>query len=182
MTRRFNGGLDSFESSPYVTLSRGASSASSLVTPTRRLLPGSAWFPFATVIFTLPTPPHTASWYARRSLHLSSFAEFSRGHTYDQTATSRLLCSQRPASSGSGPTSSPPPSQSTGQGPERSPSSAGGRPRRSAARATSARRRYRHRQSLPLGLCWFHHRRRFLLDSRVSGSYGWPESHCRLPA
>ena len=35
------GGLDSFESSPYVTLSRGASSASSLVTPTRGLLPGS---------------------------------------------------------------------------------------------------------------------------------------------
>ena len=32
---RFNGGLDSFESSPYQTLSRGAFSASSLVTPTR---------------------------------------------------------------------------------------------------------------------------------------------------
>jgi hypothetical protein len=31
----FNGGLDSFESSPYVTLSRGAFSAPSLVTPTR---------------------------------------------------------------------------------------------------------------------------------------------------
>src|SRR5262245_4313805 len=30
-----NGGLDSLESSPYVTLSRGAFSASSLVTPTR---------------------------------------------------------------------------------------------------------------------------------------------------
>src|SRR5262245_28102918 len=30
-----NGGLDSWESSPYVTLSRGAFSASSLVTPTR---------------------------------------------------------------------------------------------------------------------------------------------------
>ena len=32
---RFNGGLDSFESSPYQTLSRGALSAPSLVTPTR---------------------------------------------------------------------------------------------------------------------------------------------------
>ena len=32
---RFNGGLDSFESSPYPTLSRGAFSAPSLVTPTR---------------------------------------------------------------------------------------------------------------------------------------------------
>ena len=31
----FNGGLDSFESSPYQTLSRGAFSAPSLVTPTR---------------------------------------------------------------------------------------------------------------------------------------------------
>jgi NAD(P)-dependent dehydrogenase (short-subunit alcohol dehydrogenase family) len=34
-TRRVSGGLDSFESSPYVTLSRGAFSASSLVTPIR---------------------------------------------------------------------------------------------------------------------------------------------------
>jgi hypothetical protein len=32
---RFNGGFDSFESSPYQTLSRGALSAPSLVTPTR---------------------------------------------------------------------------------------------------------------------------------------------------
>src|SRR5262245_6674943 len=52
-----NGGLDSLESSPYVTLSRGAFSASSLVTPTRRPRPGVAWFPFATVILSLPTPP-----------------------------------------------------------------------------------------------------------------------------
>src|SRR6516164_8709055 len=36
-----NGGLDSLESSPDVTLSRGGFSASSLATPTRRLLPGS---------------------------------------------------------------------------------------------------------------------------------------------
>jgi hypothetical protein len=34
-TRRFTGGPDSFESSPYVTLSRGGFSAPSLVTPTR---------------------------------------------------------------------------------------------------------------------------------------------------
>jgi hypothetical protein len=33
VTRRFNGGLDSFESSPFATLSRGALSSSSLVTP-----------------------------------------------------------------------------------------------------------------------------------------------------
>ena len=34
-TRRFDGGADFFESSPYETLSRGAFSAPSLVTPTR---------------------------------------------------------------------------------------------------------------------------------------------------
>ena len=58
-----NGGLDSLESSPDVTLSRGAFSASSLVTPTRGPLPGSAWFPFATVLgdLSLPPPPHTAA-------------------------------------------------------------------------------------------------------------------------
>src|SRR5215470_2856997 len=57
-----NGGLDSWESSPYVTLSRGAFSASSLVTPTRGPRPGIVWFPFATVIgdWSLPPPPHTA--------------------------------------------------------------------------------------------------------------------------
>jgi hypothetical protein len=68
LTRRFNGGSDSLESSPNVTLSRGAFSASSLVTPTRRLLPGIVWFPFATVIcdLSLPPPPHTASGHARR--------------------------------------------------------------------------------------------------------------------
>src|SRR3954452_16242375 len=35
LTRRFTGGLDSGESSPFATLSRGAFSASSLVTPIR---------------------------------------------------------------------------------------------------------------------------------------------------
>jgi hypothetical protein len=44
-----NGGLDSFESSPYVTLSWGAFSASSLVTPIRALR-ADRWFPFATMI------------------------------------------------------------------------------------------------------------------------------------
>ena len=44
-----NGGLDSWESSPYVTLSRGAFSASSLVIPLRGLLPEIVWFPFATL-------------------------------------------------------------------------------------------------------------------------------------
>jgi hypothetical protein len=38
---RFNGGLGSCESSPYQTLSRGALSAPSLVTPSRGLLPRS---------------------------------------------------------------------------------------------------------------------------------------------
>ena len=33
-----------------------------------------------------------------------------------------------------------------------------------------------------LGLCRFQHPSRFLLDSRVSCPYGWPESPCGLPA
>ena len=60
--------------------------------------------------------------------------------------------------------------------------SEGGRPGRSPARATPARRRHRHRLPLPLGLRRLHHRSRFLPDSRVPCPYGWPESHCRLPA
>ena len=97
LARRFNGGTDSFESSPYPTLSRGAFSAPSLVTPTRGLVPGSAWFPFATVIFSLPTPPHTASGHGRRSRRPSSAAESTRGHTKDPTSARRRRCSQRPA-------------------------------------------------------------------------------------
>jgi hypothetical protein len=49
LTRYFNGGSDSLESSPSVTLSRGGFSASSLVTPIPWLHPGIVWFPFATV-------------------------------------------------------------------------------------------------------------------------------------
>src|SRR5262249_20827488 len=164
----------SLEFSPYVTLSRGAFSASSLVTPIQGLLPGIVWFPFATVIgdWSLPPPPHTASGHGRRSPLLSSCAESSHDGTYDHTAT-RLLPSQRPASAGSGPTPSPPPAQDPGQGQERSPSSAGGRPGRSAPRATPARRRHRHRFPLPLGLRRLRHRSRFLPDSRVPGPYGW---------
>src|SRR5205823_3702897 len=105
------------------------------------------WFPFATVTFSLPTPPHTASGHGRRSLYLSSSAEFSHGQTDDQTSTSRLLSSQRPAGSGSGP----PPSQNPSQGQERSPSAAGGCPGRGSAHATPARRRHRHRFPLALG-------------------------------
>src|SRR5260370_4089772 len=93
------------------------------------------------------------------------FAESSPDCTCDQTPSSFLLSSQRPASSGSGPAPSLPPSQSTGQRQERSPSSARGRPGRSSARATAAPRRHRHPLTLPLGLCRFHHRRRFLPDS-----------------
>src|SRR5262249_9358143 len=60
-------------SSPDVTLSRGGFSAPSLATPTRGLLPGLAWFPFATVIRdrSLPPPPHTALGHARRFPSLS---------------------------------------------------------------------------------------------------------------
>src|SRR3981081_2898531 len=71
--------------------------------PDPGLRPGSAWFPFATVIFSLPTPP------PRRSLSLSSVAELSHAGTDDQTPTSPLLSARRPASSGSGrPPSLPP--------------------------------------------------------------------------
>src|ERR1700733_14456246 len=62
LTRRVNGGLDSFESSPYITLSRGGFSASSLVTTVPVTPSRIACFPFATVICesSLPPPPHTA--------------------------------------------------------------------------------------------------------------------------
>src|SRR5271157_1125204 len=96
LTRRVNGGSDSLESSPYVTLSWGAFSASSLVTPIRRLRLGIVWFPFATVILSLPTPPHTALGQARRSPLLSSFAEVFHVCTYDQTQAALLLYCQRP--------------------------------------------------------------------------------------
>src|SRR5262245_41110589 len=49
LTRRFTGGLDSKESSPLATLSRGAFSAPSLVTRPARILPAIAWFPFVTL-------------------------------------------------------------------------------------------------------------------------------------
>src|SRR5262249_53164892 len=150
----------------------------------RGLLPGIVWFPFATVIgdLSLPPPPHAASRHARRSPLLSFFVEPSHDGTYGQTQTSLLASSRRPASSGPGPPPSPPPTQDPGQGQERSPSAAGGCPGRSAARATPARRRHRHRFTLPLGLCRLRHRSWFLLDSRVPCPYGWPEGHCGLPA
>src|SRR5262249_54077292 len=59
-TRRFNGGLDSFESSPYQTLSRGAFSASSLVTPIRADTSRDRVVPVCNTDLSLPTPPHTA--------------------------------------------------------------------------------------------------------------------------
>src|SRR5262249_61624093 len=59
-TRRFNGGLDSFESSPYQTLSRGAFSASSLVTPICADTSRNRVVPVCNTDLSLPTPPHTA--------------------------------------------------------------------------------------------------------------------------
>jgi hypothetical protein len=59
-TRRFNGGLDSGESSPFATLSRGAFSASSLVTPIRPDSSRDRVVPVCNTDLSLPTPPHTA--------------------------------------------------------------------------------------------------------------------------
>src|SRR5262245_61777911 len=90
-TRRFNGGADSCESSPFATLSRGAFSASSLVTPTRADTSRDRVVPVCNTDLPLPTPPHTASAPARRSPLLSSFAEFYHDCTYDQTPAILLL-------------------------------------------------------------------------------------------
>ena len=57
---RFNGGFDSFASSPYQTLSRGAFSAPSLVTPTRVDTSRDRVVPVCNIDSSLPTPPHTA--------------------------------------------------------------------------------------------------------------------------
>jgi hypothetical protein len=55
-----NGGLDSLESSPYVTLSWGAFSASSLVTPICAATSRNRVVPVCNTDLSLPTPPHTA--------------------------------------------------------------------------------------------------------------------------
>src|SRR5690242_15265378 len=60
LTRRFNGGLDSGESSPFATLSRGAFSASSLVTPIRADASRDRVVPVCNSDSSQPTPPHTA--------------------------------------------------------------------------------------------------------------------------
>src|SRR4029077_18798943 len=60
LTRRFTGGLDSCESSPFATLSRGAFSASSLVTPIRAETSRDRVVPVCNTDLSLPTPPHTA--------------------------------------------------------------------------------------------------------------------------
>ena len=62
-----NGGLDSLESSPYVTLSRGAFSASSLVTPIRADTSRDRLVPACNTDLSLPTPPHTTSGQERMS-------------------------------------------------------------------------------------------------------------------
>jgi hypothetical protein len=61
LTRRFTGGLDSCESSPFATLSRGAFSAPSLVTPIRADTSRDRVVPVCNTDLSLPTPPHTAS-------------------------------------------------------------------------------------------------------------------------
>src|SRR6266536_1591984 len=139
LTRRFTGGLDSLESSPFATLSRGAFSASSLVTPTRADTSRDRVVPVCNTDSSLPTPPHTAS--GQERISPCPLASYSRGplslwtvlHHNDtyyrdyQTQASPLPC-QRPA----GPSPCPPPglspSQNPGQGQGRSPASAGGRP------------------------------------------------------
>src|ERR1700730_5315893 len=67
LTRRFNGGADSFESSPFATLSRGAFSASSLVTPICADTSRDRVVPVCNTDLSLPPPPHTASRHARPS-------------------------------------------------------------------------------------------------------------------
>jgi hypothetical protein len=58
-TRRFTGGSDSKESSPFVTLSWGGFSASSLVTTVPVTPCRIACFPFGTVTFiTAASPAH----------------------------------------------------------------------------------------------------------------------------
>src|SRR3954452_10629326 len=60
LTRRFTGGVDSLESSPFATLSRGAFSAPSLVTPTRADTSRDRVVPACNLASPLPTPPHAA--------------------------------------------------------------------------------------------------------------------------
>ena len=61
------GGLDSLESSPFATLSRGAFSASSLVTPIRADTSRDRLVPACNTDLSLPTPPHTTSGQERMS-------------------------------------------------------------------------------------------------------------------
>src|SRR3954454_930906 len=108
LTRRFTGGLDSFESSPFATLSRGAFSAPSLVTPINADTTRDRVVPVCNTDLPLPTPPHTASGQQRLSPGpLSLWAEFHHDDTYYQdyrTQTSPFRY-QRPA----GPSPRPPP-------------------------------------------------------------------------
>jgi hypothetical protein len=115
--------LDSCESSPFATLSRGAFSASSLVTPIRADTSRNHVVPVCNTDSSLPTPPHTAS---RRAPLFSFFAGFSHDSTYDQTPTSLRAYSQRPASSGPAPSLQA--SQNQGQSQERNSPPEGGHP------------------------------------------------------
>src|SRR4051794_5157520 len=109
LTRRFTGGFDSFESSPFATLSRGAFSASSLVTPIRADTSRDRVVPVCNTDLSLPTPPHTASGQERvspvpaltRSFRVPSslWTEFHHDDTYYQDCPTQAspLPYERPA-------------------------------------------------------------------------------------
>src|ERR1700724_2517095 len=92
LTLRFHGGADSFESSPFSTLIRGAFSASSLVSPIRADTSRDRVVPVCNTDLSLPTPPHTASGQERISPvpslatrgPLSLWTEFHHDDTYYQ--------------------------------------------------------------------------------------------------
>ena len=118
LTRRFTGGFDSGESSPFATLSRGAFSASSLVTPIHADTSRDRLVPACNTDLSLPTPPHTASGQERRSPcplaryyrgPFSLWAEFHHDDTYyqDYQTQARPFLYQRPAGSSPRPPPSP---------------------------------------------------------------------------
>jgi hypothetical protein len=96
------------ESSPFATLSRGAFSASSLVTPTRAATSRDRVVPVCNTDWSLPTPPHTAAGQERMSPPVPSLATigvpslFGRSSTMT-TPTTRTTRRQPAPSPTSGP-------------------------------------------------------------------------------